>query len=72
MLARMKELVQSLIEKANLTEEQANNAANVVKGFLGDRLPDAIKGPVLGALTGENIDNAVDKARDLIGGLFSK
>lgn len=66
----MKELVKDLVEKANLSEEQANKAADVVKGFLGDRLPEAIKGPVLGALTGENIDNAVDKARDLLGGLF--
>ncbi len=66
----MKELVKDLVEKANLSEEQAAAAAQVVRGYLENKLPDAIKGPVLGVLTGENIDTAVDKARDLIGGLF--
>ena len=28
------------------------------------------RGPVRSALTGENVDQAVDKARDLIGGFF--
>jgi len=58
----MKELIAQLVEKANLNEEQANKAVEVVKGFLG--------GQVEGFLTGENIMDVADKAKGLLGGLF--
>ncbi|MFO0613484.1 MAG: hypothetical protein U0414_12885 [Polyangiaceae bacterium] len=66
----MKELIGKLVEKADLSEEQAAKVAEVVKDFLGDKLPEAIKGPVMGALTGENIDHGVDMATGLLGKLF--
>ncbi len=66
----MKELIAQLIEKANLTEEQAGQAAAVVKNFLADRLPEAIRGPVESALTGEGIMGVADKAKGMLGGLF--
>ncbi len=66
----MKELIGQLMEKANLSKEQAEQAAVVVKQFLGSRLPESLRGPVESALTGENIAGAADQAKDLLGGLF--
>jgi hypothetical protein len=66
----MQELIGQLVAKADLSPEQANKVADVVKGFLEERLPDAVKGPVMGALSGENVDSAVDQAKDMLGKLF--
>ena len=66
----MKELISSLVAKAELTPEQASKAADVVKGFLSDKLPEAMKGPVLGALSGEKVEAALDQAKGLVGKLF--
>jgi hypothetical protein len=66
----MKELVEKLVAHADLTPEQAQKAAEVVRSFLVERLPEPLRGPVEGALTGQNLDSAVDQARDLLGGLF--
>jgi hypothetical protein len=66
----MKALISELVQKADLSEAQAAKVAEVVKGFLGSRLPDAIRGPVESALTGENVDNAVDIAKNMLGKLF--
>lgn len=66
----MKELITSLVQKADLSPEQANKVAEVVKGFLSDKLPEPIKGPVLSALSGEAIDSAADQAKSLLGKLF--
>lgn len=66
----MNALISRLVEKADLSPEQANKAAEVVRGFLEDKLPDAIKGPVLAALSGENVDNLADKAKGMLGGFL--
>lgn len=66
----MKELISELVAKANLSEQQAAQVADVVRGFLASRLPEAIRGPVEGALTGANVSGAVDQAKGLIGKLF--
>ena len=68
----MKELISQLIEKANLSEEQASKVADTVKSFLADKLPDALRGPVEAALSGEALQDATEKAKDFIGGLFGK
>ena len=69
-LAPMKALIQELVAKADLSEDQAAKAAEVVKGFLGARLPEAVRGHVESALTGERVDAAVDAARNLLGGFL--
>jgi hypothetical protein len=66
----MKALIGELVQKADLSEAQAAKVAEVVKGFLGSRLPDAIRGPVESALTGDNVDDAVDAAKNMLGKLF--
>ncbi|HYO93502.1 MAG TPA: hypothetical protein VER33_03275 [Polyangiaceae bacterium] len=66
----MKELIGRLVQQANLSEQQATKVADVVRGFLADKLPAPIRGTVEGMLTGENVDSAADKAKGLLGKLF--
>jgi hypothetical protein len=68
----MKELIDQLVGKADLNPDQAAKVAEVVKGFLADKLPDPIKGVVLGAISGESVDSAADQAKGLLGGLAGK
>ena len=66
----MKELISQLVAKADLSEAQATQVADVVRGFLSSKLPEMLRGPVDSALTGENVDSAVDQAKGLLGKLF--
>ena len=66
----MKELISQLVAKADLDESQAAKVAEVVRSFLASKLPEALRGPVECALTGQNVDSAVDQAKGLIGKLF--
>lgn len=66
----MKALVQELVAKADLSDDQANKVAGVVREFLVGRLPEALRGPVESVLTGDNVDDAFDAAKNLLGGLF--
>jgi hypothetical protein len=68
----MNELISQLVSKADLSEAQAAKVAEVVRGFLSSKLPDALRGPVEGALTGQNVDSAVDQAKGVLGGIASK
>lgn len=66
----MNELISQLVSKADLSEAQAAKVAEVVRGFLSSKLPDSLRSVVDGALTGENVDSAVDQAKGLLGKLF--
>lgn len=66
----MKQLISQLVAQADLSEAQAAKVAEVVRGFLASKLPDALRGPVESALTGENVDSALDQAKGLVGKLF--
>lgn len=66
----MKAFIANLVEKADLSEDQATKVAEVLRQFLGDRLPEMIREPVLAALTGEHVDSGADMARDLLGSLL--
>ncbi|HYQ01449.1 MAG TPA: hypothetical protein VER96_22405 [Polyangiaceae bacterium] len=66
----MKELISQLVSQADISEAQATKVAEVVRSFLTSRLPEVLRGPVESALTGENIDSAVDQAKGLLGKLF--
>jgi hypothetical protein len=68
----MNELISQLVSKADLSEAQAAKVAEVVRGFLSSKLPDALRGPVEGALTGQNVDSAVDQAKGVLGGIAGK
>lgn len=66
----MKALIDSLMAKADLSDVQAEKVASVVKEFLDDKLPDAVQGPVTAALTGDNVEAALDQAKGMLGKLF--
>jgi hypothetical protein len=66
----MKELVAKLVSQASLSEDQAKKVADVVRTFLAEKLPAPLKGPVESALTGENVDGALDQAKGVLGKLF--
>jgi hypothetical protein len=66
----MKALISELVQKADLSEAQAHKAAEIVRGFLASRLPDALRGPVESALTGERVDDALEKAKGMLGGFL--
>ena len=66
----MKELISQLVSKADISEAQAAKVAEVVRGFLANKLPEMLRGPVDSALTGEAIDGALDQAKGLLGKLF--
>lgn len=66
----MTELVTRLVSQANLSEDQAKKVAEVVRGFLADKLPEPLRGPVERALTGENVGSAFDQAKGMLGKLF--
>jgi hypothetical protein len=68
----MNDLISQLVAKADLSEAQAAKVAEVVRGFLASKLPEAVRGPVESALTGQNVDSAVDQAKGLLGGLVGK
>ena len=66
----MTELITRLVGQANLSEDQAKKVAEVVRGFLSEKLPEPLRGPVDGALTGANVSSALDQAKGLMGKLF--
>jgi len=68
--AGMKELIERLVSQADLSPEQAQKAADTVRAFLVDKLPAPLRGPVESALTGANVDSALDQAKNLVGKLF--
>lgn len=63
-------MIAELVSKADLSEEQAEKVAQVVRGFLVERLPEALRGPVEGALTGERVDSLADSAASMLGGFL--
>ena len=66
----MKALISTLVDKADLSSDQAEKVASVVKSFLAEKLPDAIQGPVVSAINGGSVEDAAGKAKDLLGKLF--
>ena len=66
----MKALIAELMQKADLSEDQAAKVAEVVRGFIGSKLPDAVRGPVEAALTGERVDDAVGQAKNILSGFL--
>lgn len=71
----MQDLVNQLTSKVDITPEQAQKVIDVVKDFLGDRLPDPLAGPVMGALEGreglaDQLAEGADGALGKLGGML--
>ena len=68
----MQELIQNLISKVGLSEDQATGAIQQVSEFMKARLPDQFQGFVDQAIAGEQVDagGLADQAKGLLGGMF--
>lgn len=71
----MNELIKRIVEKTGLPEDKAKMAAETAIGFLKEKLPapiasqlDSVVGSG-GSSEGEG-ESTVDKAKDMIGGMF--
>ena len=63
----MDELVELVSEKVGISEQQAQQAVEVVLGFLKDNLPQPLAGQIEGALAGDL--SGFGDLGDAIGGL---
>jgi hypothetical protein len=74
----MNELAQRLMERANLSQEQAEKAVGVVTDFLREHATgDQVQGlmgriPGLGAHADKVPDDVGNRAADFLGGMFKK
>ncbi|HTJ84036.1 MAG TPA: hypothetical protein VL400_20090 [Polyangiaceae bacterium] len=66
----MNAIIQKLVAEADLSPEQAAKVAEVLKNFLGEKLPDIVREPVMSALSGDNVDAGADMLKGALGGLF--
>lgn len=71
----MQGLIEKLTSQADITEEQAKQAIDVIVGVIEDRLPDALANPVIEALKGNDdaasqLEAAADGALGKLGGMF--
>ncbi|NJN15415.1 MAG: DUF2267 domain-containing protein [Oscillochloris sp.] len=64
-------LVQLLQERVGISEQQAQQAVQVISGFLKDRLPEPIAGQIDGVLNGADISGVAGMLGGL-GGMFGK
>ena len=65
----MQELIQSLQEKAGLTEEQANKSLLVFIEFVKSKIPPALHGnieAILGKMSQDNASGFTDKMKDFL------
>lgn len=71
----MQDLIDKLTSQADITEEQAKQAIDVIVGVIEDRLPDALANPVVEALKGNDdaasqLEAAADGVSDKVKGMF--
>jgi len=70
----MDQLVNTVVEKTGLSQEQARSAADAVIGFLKDKLPAPIGGAIDSAVggggdAGQEGGGLADKASGMLGGI---
>ncbi|MEM9481025.1 MAG: DUF2267 domain-containing protein [Verrucomicrobiota bacterium] len=72
----MQDLIQNLVSKVGVSEDQAQGAVEQVIAFLKDKLPDQFSGVIDSALSGEgtpdlgDLGGLADQAKDMLGGLM--
>lgn len=72
----MQDLIDKLTSQADITEEQAKQAIDVIVGVIDDRLPEALANPVIEALKGNDdaasqLEAAADGISDEVKAMFS-
>ncbi len=67
----MDELIKQVMQKAGISEKQAQQAVETTLGFLKDKLPAPIAGQIEGVLGGDKAPDLGDVGKKL-GGLLGK
>ncbi|MFT4547226.1 MAG: hypothetical protein ACI8XO_000214 [Verrucomicrobiales bacterium] len=70
----MKEIIDQIVAKVGISEEQAQGSVVAVLDFLKDKLPGPIADQLENFVNGDGKDgsNPLDAAKDAIGGFFNK
>lgn len=71
----MDQLIDLVAAKTGIERDRAEQAVTVVIGFIKQRLPESLHGPLDSALSGDGAGGAlgsVDGAMGALGGLFGK
>ena len=70
----MNELIQNLVTKVGITEEQAKGSVETVAEFVKGKLPASFHGQIDKILAGGEAEsfNPLDAAKDALGGFFGK
>ena len=66
----MDELVQLVVQKTGISEEQAQGAVDTVLDYLKDILPAPIAGQIDGLIAGEGSTDSIEDIAKSLGGLF--
>ncbi len=68
----MNELVQLIVQKTGISEEQAQTVLQVIMTQLESKLPPQLSEAVKGMLSGQQSSTLVGEAETLIAGFFQK
>ena len=68
----MDQLVQQVVERTGISHEQAQQAVQVVMGFLREKLPAPIASQVDGLLGMQQASGVADQAMGALSGMFGK
>lgn len=68
----MNELIQRLIDKSGLSEEQASSAMQTVMGFVKEKLPAPVAAQLESVLGGEAAGGGLGSIGGALGGMFGK
>ena len=68
----MDEIVELVVKKTGISENQAEVAVKTVVDFLKDKLPEPLAGQVDGFLAGDVAQDSMDDIVKGLGGLFGK
>jgi len=66
----MDELVQLVVQKTGISEQQAQGAVDTVLDYLKDILPAPIAGQIDGLIAGEGSTGSIEDITKGLGGLF--
>lgn len=70
----MNELIQQVVSKVGISEDQAQGSVGVVVAFLKAKLPENLHGILDSALSGESVEagGIAGMAQQALGGVFGK
>jgi hypothetical protein len=66
----MDELVQLVVQKTGVSEQQAQGAVDTVLDYLKDKLPDPIAGQIDGLIAGDSPSGSMEDITKGLGGLL--